>query len=215
MGKPSSLCFPPEPGEMTALGWCWSLCTTAALIFLGAGSEGVTHRQPIWRACFFPAYFNFWAVAAYYFPIELAAVVLCYTFNASSVCTCLFSFFFFNLLSQAAEGDGAADWDRGVSFLSEKRLHRYLCLDKESKQEDTRCAFSGGGWRKMDVLLLLAEAWFFCTAWFYFAGERSRAGKGCFLCKDLLDIFPFRQEEKDFFSPQRTFFSLTIYAFRI
>lgn len=65
----------------------------------------------------------------------------------------------------------------------------------------------------MDVLLLLAEAWFFCTAWFYFAGERSRAGKGCFLCKDLLDIFPFRQEEKDVFFPPKNFLLLNDICF--
>lgn len=142
MGKPSSLCFPPEPGEMTALGWCWSLCTTAALIFLGAGSEGVTHRQPIWRACFFPAYFNFWAVAAYCFPIELAAVVLCYTFNASSVCTCLF--FFSICLVRLL---------RGMELQTETEAFPFLvrrdCI--------AICAWTRKANRKIRVVLLVGE----------------------------------------------------------
>lgn len=66
-------------------------------------------------------------------PIALAVTVFCYSMF---ILCCLGVHMSFNLLSQAAEKDKDADWDKGVSFLREERLHQYLCLYKESKQED-------------------------------------------------------------------------------
>lgn len=75
---------------------------------------------------------------------------------------------FFNLLSQAAERDEDAAWDRGVSFLKEGRLHQYLCLYRESKQEDTRFVFLEEVMEKEWIFIVVAVGisfyWVFCRA---------------------------------------------------
>lgn len=100
----------------------------------------VAYIQRTWHVCFFqPILISKQLQQTLLpFPVELA-VVFCYSFNAAAVCTCLLI-----CLVKLLRGIKMQTEIDTFPFFREERLHQYLCLHKESKQEDIFHVFWGG-----------------------------------------------------------------------